>query len=75
MPTRPPAVTQARAATDLADVLTVDAFCALLNVSKDTFYHWRKVRSAPPCYRLPNGALRIRRPDFESWLDGLREPA
>ena len=36
------------------DVLTVEEFCAEMKVSKDTFYHWRKVGTAPSvtAYRM-----------------------
>jgi predicted DNA-binding transcriptional regulator AlpA len=57
------------------DVLTVEEFCIELKVSKDTFYHWRKVGTAPVCHRLPNGALRISRADRDAWLAKLRDVA
>jgi predicted DNA-binding transcriptional regulator AlpA len=57
------------------DVLTVEEFCAELKVSKDTFYHWRKVGTAPVCHRLPNGELRISRADRDAWLAKLRDVA
>lgn len=57
------------------DVLTVEEFCAALKVSKDTFYHWRKVGTAPVCHRLPNGELRISSADRDAWLAALRDVA
>jgi Helix-turn-helix domain len=57
------------------DVLTVEEFCAALKVSKDTFYHWRKVGTAPVCHRLPNGELRISCADRDAWLATLRDVA
>ena len=57
------------------DVLTVEEFCAELKVSKDTFYHWRKVGTAPVCHRLPNGELRISCADRDTWLAKLRDVA
>lgn|SRR5579859_2422136 len=57
------------------DVLTVEEFCSELKVSKDTFYHWRKVGTAPVCHRLPNGELRISRTDRDAWLAQLRDAA
>jgi predicted site-specific integrase-resolvase len=59
----------------VTDVLTVEEFCAELKVSKDTFYHWRKVGTAPVCHRLPNGELRISRADRDAWLAKLRDVA
>ena len=36
---------------------------------------WRAKRKAPPCFKLPNGEIRIRRIAFENWLSGLEEAA
>ena len=47
--------------------------CVELGISRSTFYEWRTKRKAPKCFKLPNGELRIRRTDFESWLDSLEE--
>jgi predicted site-specific integrase-resolvase len=63
----------APAAAPGTDVLTVEEFCAEMKVSKDTFYHWRKVGTAPVCHRLPNGDLRIQRADRDNWLARLRD--
>jgi predicted DNA-binding transcriptional regulator AlpA len=49
--------------------------CEELGISRSTFYDWRAKRKAPPCFKLPNGDLRIRRPDFERWLSTLEEKA
>jgi predicted site-specific integrase-resolvase len=59
----------------VVDVLTVEEFCFELKVSKDTFYHWRKMGTAPVCHRLPNGELRIARADRDAWLAKLRDVA
>ena len=61
--------------TRISEVLTVDEFCAELKISKDTFYHWRKVGTAPVCHRLPNGELHIGRADRDAWLAKLRDVA
>ena len=59
---------------DRDELLTVREVIALLNgVSRDTFYEWREKRTAPPCIRLPNGHLRVRRGDLMDWLEGLRD--
>jgi excisionase family DNA binding protein len=52
--------------------LTVRELCAELKVSRSTFYDWRQKGRGPRCIRLPNGDLRIRRRDLDSWL-GSRE--
>jgi predicted DNA-binding transcriptional regulator AlpA len=44
-------------------------------VSRRTFYRWRELGVGPKAFKLPNGELRIRRRDFERWLDGFQERA
>lgn len=41
--------------------------------ARRTFYEWRKKGRAPRCIKLPNGDLRIRRAEFERWLDTREE--
>jgi len=41
--------------------LTIEEVCEDLEISRSTFYEWRAKKKAPPCFRLPNGGLRIRR--------------
>ena len=53
--------------------LSVDSLCAELGVARSTFYEWRAKRRGPRCVRLPNGKIRIRRAEFERWLDTLEE--
>lgn len=55
--------------------LTVQDVCAELGISRSTFYEWRAKGRAPRCLKLPNGEIRIRRADFERWLDDLEEAA
>ncbi len=55
--------------------MTVREVCTELGVSRSTFYDWRSARKAPPCYKLPNGDLRILRADFDRWLAALKQPA
>ncbi|MGB8384440.1 MAG: helix-turn-helix domain-containing protein [Dermatophilaceae bacterium] len=55
--------------------LTVAQVCAELGVARSTFYDWRAAKKAPPCLKLPNGDLRIRRADFDRWLQSLQQPA
>jgi excisionase family DNA binding protein len=55
--------------------LTVKDICAELGVARSTFYDWRAARKAPPCIKLPNGDLRIRRADFDRWLESLEQSA
>lgn len=55
--------------------LTIADLCAELGISRSTFYDWRAAKKAPRCIKLPNGALRIRRSDLDSWLNGLEDAA
>jgi len=53
--------------------LTVDELCDELKVARRTFYDWRAKGRAPRCFKLPNGDLRIRRTDLDSWLTDRME--
>ncbi|GAA0720728.1 helix-turn-helix domain-containing protein [Dactylosporangium roseum] len=55
--------------------LTVADVCEELGITRSTFYDWRAKRKAPPCLKLPNGDIRIRRAAFENWLNKLEEEA
>jgi predicted DNA-binding transcriptional regulator AlpA len=55
--------------------LTIAAVCQELEVARSTFYEWRAKGRAPRCIKLPNGEIRIRRVDLESWLDSCEEAA
>ena len=55
--------------------LTVAEVCAVLRVSRSTFYEWRAKGRAPRCVKLPNGEIRVRRSDLEQWLDDHQEVA
>jgi predicted DNA-binding transcriptional regulator AlpA len=49
--------------------------CGELGVARSTFYDWRAAKKAPRCIKLPNGEIRIRRADLETWLSGLEDIA
>ena len=51
--------------------LTIEQLCEELQVARSTFYEWRAKGKAPRCLKLPNGEIRIRRSDFDRWLDDL----
>ena len=55
--------------------LTVAEVCAVLRVSRSTFYEWRAKGRAPRCVKLPNGEIRVRRSELEQWLDEHEEVA
>jgi excisionase family DNA binding protein len=57
------------------DRLTIPQLCNELGISRSTFYEWRTKGRAPRCIKPPNGEIRIRRTEFERWLDSLEEVA
>lgn len=57
------------------DKLTIADICADLDISRRTFYEWRAKGRAPKCIRLPNGDLRVRRTEYQRWLDAREEAA
>ena len=57
------------------DRLTIAQLCNELGISRSTFYEWRAKGRAPRCIKLPNGQIRIRRAEFDRWLESLEEVA
>ncbi len=59
-----PAITRpaSRALLTLAEVL------AELDVPKSTFFRWKAIGRAPRTIKYPNGSLRVRRRDLDTWL-------
>ncbi|MER7171730.1 helix-turn-helix transcriptional regulator [Streptomyces mesophilus] len=58
------------------ELMTVPQVLAELGgVSRRTFYRWRELGLAPTAFKLPNGELRVRRSDFQTWLRKLEEAA
>lgn len=55
--------------------MTVADFCDELDIARSTFDLWRAKGTAPKFVRLPNGSLRLRRNDFESWIANLETAA
>lgn len=51
--------------------LTIPEVCDELGVARSTFYDWRASHRAPKCIKLPNGAIRVRRGDLDTWLVSL----
>ena len=46
-----------------------------LSVSRSTLDKWRAENKCPVFIKLPNGEMRLRRADFEAWLDQLQKVA
>jgi predicted DNA-binding transcriptional regulator AlpA len=57
------------------DKLTLKEICKDLKISRSTFYDWRAKGRAPRCIKLPNGDIRVRRSDYEHWLDDREDAA
>jgi predicted DNA-binding transcriptional regulator AlpA len=55
--------------------LTIAELCIELGVARSTFYDWRAKGASPRCMKLPNGELRIRRIDLDTWLTTLEDGA
>lgn len=56
-------------------LVTVREFLELVGVSRRTFNRWRELGTAPQAIKLPNGQLRMRQGDVESWLSDHEESA
>ncbi len=57
------------------DRLTIAQLCEELGISRSTFYEWRAKGRAPPLHQAAQRQIRIRRAEFERWLDSLEEVA
>lgn len=55
--------------------LTIAEICDELGIARRTFHEWRAKGRAPRCIKLPNGDIRIRRVEYERWLDSCEEVA
>ncbi|MFE5770720.1 helix-turn-helix transcriptional regulator [Streptomyces sp. NPDC056485] len=51
-------------------MLTMVEALAELRMSRAAFYRLRARGNAPRCLKLPNGQIRIRRADLDSWFEG-----
>jgi predicted DNA-binding transcriptional regulator AlpA len=46
-----------------------------VGISRRTFYEWRATDEAPRCIHLPNGSLRVRRTEYQRWLQNREDTA
>lgn len=53
------------------EYLTVGELCDEIKISRSTFRDWRAKGRAPKCLKLPNGQLRFKREDIETWLSEM----
>lgn len=70
---KPSAIDIRRASNRTGTWMSVPELLDELDVKRRTWQRWRALGRTPPCHRLPNGELRIKRRDFETWLDSLAE--
>ncbi len=55
------------------NLMTLQDIFNELDISKSTWNDWKNKGRAPKHFKLPNGQVRVRRADFEKWLDCLME--
>lgn len=55
--------------------MTLEEACDELGITRSTMDKWRVTGRGPAWRKLPSGRLRIKRTDFEAWLDALPEVA
>jgi predicted DNA-binding transcriptional regulator AlpA len=55
------------------EYLTIPEVVAELRIPRLTFYYWRQLGRGPKALKLPNGDVRIRHGDLDSWLSDLEE--
>lgn len=55
--------------------MTYEEVLEEVGVSRSTMDKWRLTGRAPRFKKLPNGQLRLKRPEFEQWLESLPEAA
>jgi predicted site-specific integrase-resolvase len=51
--------------------LTVKDILDDLGIPRRTWQQWRELGRVPKYIKLPNGQLRVRRDDYETWLAQL----
>lgn len=71
MKATPPTVT----AGERSQWLTYKDVLIELSVSRSTLDKWRAEGKAPGFVKLPNGEMRLRRSDFDAWVDQLQKVA
>lgn len=59
----------------MSEWMTLQEVLDVVGVARSTFDDWRAKGAAPRCKKLPNGQLRVRRSDLDTWLEALPEAA
>jgi predicted DNA-binding transcriptional regulator AlpA len=55
--------------------MTVAEICADLCVPRSTWDDWKAKGRGPRCIKLPNGQIRVRRTEYERWLETREDAA
>jgi len=55
--------------------MTVVEICADLGIPRSTWDDWKAKGRGPRCLKLPNGQIRVRRTEYERWLDTREDAA
>lgn len=72
MKSTPPTVT---ATENKKQWMTFPDVLVELSVSRSTLDLWRAQGKAPEFVKLPNGEMRLRRADFDAWVNELQKVA
>ncbi|WP_441245593.1 helix-turn-helix transcriptional regulator [Kitasatospora sp. McL0602] len=59
--------------TTAAGFLKLPAVLEEIGMSRAAFYRMRARGKAPKCRKLPNGQLRFKRADLDTWWDAQEE--
>jgi predicted DNA-binding transcriptional regulator AlpA len=71
MKSTPPTAT----AGERSQWLTYKDVLVELSVSRSTLDKWRATGQCPKFLKLPNGEMRLRRADFDAWVNRLQKVA
>jgi predicted DNA-binding transcriptional regulator AlpA len=55
--------------------LTIAEIIEDLGVPPSTFFRWRATGKGPRSIKLPNGAVRVRRSEYERWIAAMEDAA
>lgn len=56
-----------------SNLMTLQEVYDELGISKSTWNDWKNKGRTPKFFRLPNNQVRIRRAEFDKWLENLEK--
>jgi excisionase family DNA binding protein len=59
----------------MSNWMSLEDACEEIGVSRSTMDKWRSTGRGPAFRKLPSGKLRIKRVEFDAWLDDLKVAA